>query len=191
MVKLAIIGKMGSGKTTLVKHLVHEYNFIEFNFGDPVKKFANEIFGIETIKEKPRKFIQEFAETTKTLDQNVWVNYIKRQIINSVPEELPRQIACDLNTNDNHIVVGDVRFNNEYQMLRELGFKFILLDISEEYQVERLKKTYPNNYLEHLERRGHISEQNVYKFPADFYYHINETTEKDLFGFIKETIEKI
>jgi dephospho-CoA kinase len=173
MVKLAIIGKMGSGKTTLVKHLVAEYNFIEFNFGDPVKKYANEIFGIETIKEKPRKFIQEFAEILKTLDQNVWVNYIKRQIGES-----------------KDIVVGDVRFMNEYQMLREQGFKFILLDISEEYQVERLKKTYPNNYLEHLERRGHISEQNVYKFPADYYYHINETTENDLNEYVRQIIER-
>jgi dephospho-CoA kinase len=173
MVKLAIIGKMGSGKTTLVKHLVAEYNFIEFNFGDPVKKYANEIFGIEIIKEKPRKFIQEFAEILKTLDQNVWVNYIKRQIGES-----------------KDIVVGDVRFMNEYQMLREQGFKFILLDISEEYQVERLKKTYPNNYLEHLERRGHISEQNVYKFPADYYYHINETTENGLNEYVRQIIER-
>ena len=178
MVKLAIIGKMGSGKTTLVKHLVSEYNFIEFNFGDPVKKYANEIFGIETLKEKPRKFIQDFAETLKTLDQNVWVNNIKRQI-----NELEREKSVN-------IVVGDVRFMNEYQMLREQGFKFILLDISEEYQVERLKKTYPNNYLEHLERRGHISEQNVYKFPAEYYYHINEITEKSLNDYVRQVIER-
>jgi hypothetical protein len=75
-------------------------------------------------------------------------------------------------------------------MLREQGFKFILLDISEEYQVERLKKTYPNNYLEHLERRGHISELNVYKFPAEYYYHINETTEKSLNDYVRQVIER-
>ena len=40
--KIAIIGKMGSGKSYIAKHLKENYNFKVMSFGYPVKKYATE-----------------------------------------------------------------------------------------------------------------------------------------------------
>ena len=129
--KIAIIGKMGSGKTTLAKYIKNNYNYKILSFANPVKKYANEIFNI---KVKDRAILQDFAQKIKEIDPDVWVNYLIRQI-----------------TTDN-IVVDDLRFPNEYDALKKLGFIFIKLEIEPEFQNQRLKETYKTSYKEHIKR---------------------------------------
>ena len=185
MIKIAIIGKICSGKTTIINKLLElkEYNFKVYNFGDYVKKYIYEIFDINIIENmlskkaiknsesfyinnKPRKLIQDFAENMKILDNDVWIKLLKKDI--------NKHISRDIS---NIIIVGDVRFYNEYQMLKDLGFIFIKLDINKDLQIERIKNTYPNNYQEHLERLEHISEINIDNFKYDYIIDVNNDLE--------------
>lgn len=178
MIKIALIGKICSGKTTIINKLLEleEYKFKVYNFGDYVKKYLYEIFDINIIENtinKPRKLIQDFAENMKNYDNNVWIKLLKKDINKHI-----------FNSND-IIIVGDVRFNNEYQMLKDLGFIFIKLDINKDLQIERIKNTYPNNYQEHLERLEHISEINIDNFKYDYNIDVNNDLEIIINNLIK------
>lgn len=180
MIKIALIGKICSGKTTIINKLLglEEYNFKVYNFGDYVKKYLYEIFDINIIEniDKPRKLIQDFAENMKNFDNDVWIKLLKKDI--------NKDILKDSFIN-NIIIVGDVRFYNEYQMLKDLGFIFIKLDINKDLQIKRIKNTYPNNYQEHLERLEHISEINIDKFNYDYKIDVNNDLEIIINNLIK------
>ena len=58
MVKIAIIGKMCSGKTTVANHLMKINNkFVKISFADKVKEIAKDLFGME--KKKDRNFFKK------------------------------------------------------------------------------------------------------------------------------------
>lgn len=158
--KLAIIGKMGSGKSTCADYLNKNHNFKILSFGGPVKKYAKEIFNDDT---KNRKLIQDFAQKIKEIDPDVWVNYLLRNIKDS-----------------ENIVIDDLRFPNEYSALQKAGFKFIKLIISDKFQIERLKKTYPDNYSNHISRRNDISESYINLLKADYFFNVDTETESKL-----------
>ena len=169
--KVAIIGKMGSGKSTCAKYLEDKYNFKIHSFGGPVKKYAKEIFNE---KDKNRELIQTFAQKIKEIDNDVWVKYL----IN------------DINHLDN-IVVDDLRFPNEYSVLKKEGFTIIKLIISEKFQEKRIKQTYPNNYLSHLTRRNDISESYTDSLDADYNFNISESSENNYEEFLDNIIKNL
>lgn len=169
--KLAIIGKMGSGKSTCADYLHKKHNFKILSFGEPVKKYAKEIFNDTT---KNRKLIQDFAQKIKEIDPDVWVNYLLRNVKDS-----------------ENIVIDDLRFPNEYSALEKVGFKFIKLNISDNFQIERLKKTYPENYNNHISRRNDISESFVNLLQADYFFNVNEGTESKLNSSLDNIVKKL
>ena len=169
--KLAIIGKMGSGKSTCADYLNKNHNFKILSFGGPVKKYAKEIFNDTT---KNRKLIQDFAQKIKEIDQDVWVNYLLRNVKDS-----------------ENIVIDDLRFPNEYSALEKVGFKFIKLNISDNFQIERLKKTYPENYNNHISRRNDISESFVNLLQADYFFNVNEGTESKLNSSLDNIVKNL
>ena len=167
--KIAILGKMGSGKSTSANYLKEKYNFEIHSFGYPVKKFAKEIFNDHS---KNRKLIQDFAQKIKEIDPDVWIKYL----INNV----------DLKKN---IVIDDLRFPNEYSVLKKNGFKIIKLSISDEFQEIRLKNTYPDNYQLHIERKNDISESYTDTIPFDYLYNVTSNSIEDLHRFLDNIIK--
>ena len=75
--KIAIIGKMCSGKSFLSNYLVQEKNFTRIGFGDFVKKYAAEIFGMET---KDRKLLQDLGQKLRQIDRYVWVKLLEKKL---------------------------------------------------------------------------------------------------------------
>ena len=96
--KIALIGKMGSGKTTLAKYIEERYGYSLLSFATPVKKYAKELFNVHT---KDRAFLQAFGQKMKEIDPDIWVNCIIRQIITD------------------SVIIDDVRFPNEYAALKK------------------------------------------------------------------------
>ena len=168
--KIAIIGKMGSGKTTLANYIKNTYDYTILSFAAPVKKYATEIFNIQT---KDRAILQDFAQKIKEIDPNVWVNYLIRQI-----------------TTDN-IIVDDLRFPNEYNALKQLGFIFIKLEIEPEFQKERLKQTYKSSYKQHIERISNISESYISDLKEDYTFKITSNNQQDIYIFIDKILQRI
>lgn len=168
---IAITGKMCSGKSTAAKYLEEKYNFKIHSFGEPVKKYAALIFK-DTTKNRP--IIQDFAQKVKEIDENVWVNYLLRNI----------------DKNDN-IVIDDLRFPNEYDALYKLGATIIKIDIDDAFQICRLKHTYPDNYTCHISRRNNISEMYIDQIKSDYVFQLNPDSEDKMYTFMDTIINNL
>lgn len=148
--RIAICGKMGAGKSYLAKQLAKKYNLDIYSFGEKLKEIARELCGMTT---KDRKLLQTLADKMKEIDYDIWAKYLLRKIGNS-----------------QHVVIDDLRFENEYKLLKENGFIIIRLGMSKELQLERLKQTYGENSEQHIKCRNHNSESDktLNSFEVDY-----------------------
>jgi len=172
MNRIAIIGKMGSGKTTMANKLI-DYGYTKISFGDKVKELCVDLFSMSY---KNRELIQNVAEQMKIIDKDVWVSYV----INKINKE----------HKDKKWVLDDCRFPNEYDVLKQIGFVFIYINIDYESQIENLKTIYGDKYLDHIQRMNHISESFVEKLgnmPNVIITNRNKSTES-LESFIDNII---
>tara|TARA_X000000368_G_scaffold338298_1_gene276243 strand:+ start:786 stop:1304 length:519 start_codon:yes stop_codon:yes gene_type:complete len=158
--KIAIIGNICSGKTTLANTLSHRYNLQRIAFADSVKYYVKDIF---KVVHKDRKLIQDFAEKMREIDEDIWVKKVQDKI-----------------QNKEDIVIDDLRFLNEYKMLKANKFFIVKLKISKETQIQRIKQLYVQDAEEHIERLNHISESYIDSLKEDLLI----TNEKELKDFI-------
>ena len=131
---IGILGKKRSGKDTLAARLVEEYGFTRFSFADPMRAGILELdpilpfitnpgayatpplrlaayvdaVGWEWAKEMPevRRLLQHYGTGLRDhLGADVWVDALRRKI-----SDFP-----------GHVVITDVRFENEVQMIESLS----------------------------------------------------------------------
>ena len=145
--KIAVTGKMCSGKTTLCNYLCElEPRFEIFSFGKKVKSVASDLFQMNP-EVKDRTLLTSIGQKMREIDPDVWVNYVISECKDT-----------------EYCLVDDLRYQNEYETLVKNGFKIIQLNISDELQEERIKIVYPDNYEDHLKNRNHSSEKNTFQW---------------------------
>ena len=145
--KIAVTGKMCSGKTTLCNYLCElEPRFEIFSFGKKVKSVASDLFQMNP-EVKDRTLLTSIGQKMREIDPDVWVNYVISECKDT-----------------EYCLVDDLRYQNEYEALVNNGFKIIQLNISDELQEERIKIVYPDNYEDHLKNRNHSSEKNTFQW---------------------------
>ncbi len=131
--KIALSGKMGSGKTTLAEELVKDYDFKRVSFANGVKDTAMNVFGMTYEQaygaQKNRELLQKIGQKCREIEPNVWVNMTRRQIM-------------DYDAQGYDIVVDDMRFKNEFDILRDLGFIMVRIDASPEVRRKRIPNTF-------------------------------------------------
>jgi len=207
---IAIIGQMGSGKTTLANKLVKEFSNIEKkSFATPLKEIAVEILGRPINKEIDRKFLQhlseplkmdfnsnveyseifyDYCQSIKKLSQLSGVDEIKIYNVVSKYDSSPQFFTEQfLDFSNNHleiVALDDMRFLEvEYKVLKNrCNLYTVLLDTDLEICKQRI-----------IERDGsfddkwleHKSEQEFKDIPFNFCIHNND--EK----FEKILIDKI
>ena len=121
--KLAISGKMASGKDTAADYLVSQYKFIKTPFAKGLKMIAMNEFKCtyeEVYQTKPdhvRKALQLIGRAGTTYDSLVWVNRTLEDI---------RGLEIMYKKND--FVVSDLRFKVEAEKLKEEGFTLIRVE---------------------------------------------------------------
>lgn len=102
--KVAIHGKAGVGKDTMVNYMISKYGGTKLAFSDPIYEimyYAQEVCGFD--KEKDRKFLQQIGtEWARNKDPNVWVN---------IALERSKKIKTN-------VYITDIRFPNEYEAVR-------------------------------------------------------------------------
>ena len=96
--KIAIIGKMCSGKTTIANLIIDkDKSYKRLSFGQKVKDLAVELFNM---KGKDRSLLINFANKMREIDSDVWGNYI----INN-------------NKDIDNCIIDDIRYQNELDKL--------------------------------------------------------------------------
>ena len=160
--KIAVMGKMCSGKTTLSNYICSiEPRFQIFSFGKKVKECATELFGMDPLI-KDRPLLISVGQKMRDIDSEVWINYILKQ--------------CE---NKEFCLIDDLRYQNEYEALSKNGFKIIQLNISDELQEKRIREVYPDNFEVHLLARDHLSEMNHFDWLNEEHPHLSIDTSGD------------
>jgi len=137
--KIAICGKMCSGKTTMAHTIMRmDKRYKVFSIGKKVKEVGTDLFGV-THKDRP--LLISIGAKMREIDPDVWIKHVIAQT-----------------KNETHCIVDDLRYQNEYEHLRNNGFVFIRLHVSRLTQEQRVRKLYPQDFQEHLENRDHLSE---------------------------------
>ena len=142
---IGIMGKIGSGKSTLSNYLVTEKNFNEFSFADPLKKGLIEFFGMDEKdfygsqedKLKVNKYwntsarelcqtigtnifrdsIKNFLPNLKS-DDNFWIKRTHLNILKYVEKENAKNMNSSNKNNKINIVFSDIRFENELNYVK-------------------------------------------------------------------------
>jgi dephospho-CoA kinase len=126
--KIAVVGKMRSGKDTLAKFFIDNDDAVKIAFGDEIKALSKHFFPEEVAKGKPRWIYQKVGQDFRAIDPNVWI----------------KQLDTRINQLEFHglynIVVSDVRQQNEYDYLKEKGFTVIKVEAADEIRKERIIK---------------------------------------------------
>jgi cytidylate kinase len=183
MVKIAISGKMWSGKSTLTKKIIEYFEkekniqFTKYSFASGVYKIARELFGM-TIKN--RDLLTTIGYNMRLINKNIWI----KDTLNGIKEN-----------RHNFVIIDDLRFQNELNHIKK-EFFIIRLNISKEEQLNRLKKTYPNTYQNHLNNLNNISETdldnvnpNVFDINIDVSKYDEESFSSYIITKITKTIE--
>jgi dephospho-CoA kinase len=161
--KIAITGKMCSGKTTLCNYLCSvEPRFQIFSFGKKVKEVATDLFGMDPLT-KDRPLLTSLGQKMREIDSEVWLDYVIQQ--------------CE---NKEFCLVDDLRYQNEYEALVKNGFKIIRLNLSDELQEKRIREVYPDNFEDHLINRTHLSERNTFQWLNEEHPHLSIDSSEDI-----------
>ena len=70
--KIAIAGRMASGKTTLANHLV-DMGYQKVSLAGKVKEIARDLFQME---EQDRPLLQQIGMKMREIRPSVWIDYI-------------------------------------------------------------------------------------------------------------------
>ncbi|MFL1672176.1 AAA family ATPase [Paenibacillus dendritiformis] len=180
---IAICGKLRSGKDSVGKYLCEKYGYTQFAFGDDMKRYADELFGVHG-GGKRRELYQWFGQAMRERDPDVWVRKCFEKIdasrhwvrIDQDPS-YRREIS--------RIVISDLRQPNEYERCRAEGFVIIRVTAPDGIRIHRAiesgdKFTYADLV--------HESESFVDSFEVD-YEIVNDGTLADLHSKIDSIME--
>jgi len=152
--KIAFVGRAGSGKTTLTDYLVRKHGFAKLSFATKIKEFASQILQEPIDKFNPahRRFLQELGLLAREVDSEVWIKWAKQKI--DLLEKEEKSIAID-----------DCRYPNEGVFLKQKGFILIRL-VGRAYDMEATLKK-------------HKSETEMDKIQCDFELDASKLLEKE------------
>ena len=124
---IGIAGFKGSGKDTIANVLQTSYGFEKMSFAKPIKDIVHHTFGIDKAILSGDNGEREFRE----LPLPDWFNLSPRDMLQKIGmifrDELHKDIWVKVLENKikdttNNIVISDVRFKNELEMINKYGF---------------------------------------------------------------------
>lgn len=172
--KIALCGKMRSGKDTVGDYLVGNYTFTPLAFGDKLKEIAHLTFPWIPNEPKPREMYQ-FMNVMRDFSKDVWVRHVDIKVKKLKEKGVQK------------VVVTDLRQPNEYEWAKENGFTIVRVSAEEEVRIQRMRDSGDEFDPESL---NHKTEIYIDDFDVDYEIENNGTLE-DLESKIVELIEKV
>jgi dephospho-CoA kinase len=181
VVKIALTGKLRSGKSLVGNHLYIKHSFNEVAFGDALKKNAHATFPWVSEFSKPRALYQNFGQLMRQIEPDVWIKHAERAV----------KGAIDFNVNTGAekigVVITDLRQPNEYDWCRNNGYTIIRVTAPDEDRLWRAKLAGDDFTEADLE---HETESHIDGFTVDFEIH-NDGSVDDLKRKVDEILEAI
>lgn len=164
--KIAICGRMRSGKDTVAAYLVEHYDFVPFAFGDGIKSVCRELFPEQVANgKKPRALLQGVGQAMRSVDPDVWIKRTMCEIGASYPF---------------NVVITDLRQPNEYERLYSEDYVIIRVNTSDDVRIDRMRSAGDTFDLADL---THDTEQYVDMFTV--HYELNNN------GSVRDLYEQI
>jgi dephospho-CoA kinase len=162
IVKIALTGKLRSGKDTVANHLYIRHSFNEVAFGDALKKNAHATYPWVSEFSKPRALYQQYGQLMRQIDPDVWIKHAERAV----------KGAIDFNVNTGAekvgVVITDLRQPNEYEWARNNGYSIIRVTAPDEDRIARAIAAGDDFSVRDL---THETEQAIDGFAVDFEIH--------------------
>lgn len=162
--KIALCGKMRSGKDVFADILTETYGFKKFKFSSGIKAIIDAFLDNGELV-KVREYYQHIGQGMRMLDENVWVDHTMKYL-----KDYLRVVDYDAD-----IVISDLRQYNEYKRLREEGFIIIKVEADEDLRIERAVNK--GDYFD-KESLYHETELSVDDIPYDYVIQNNGTLEE-------------
>jgi dephospho-CoA kinase len=167
---VAIVGQMASGKTTLAERLIKDYGYTRVSFAERMRFIASQVYGAggsinkvadyevtratgEIERISGRQLLQELGQSVKSLDLDIWVKWLRRDIYAG-------------EYGDGPYVIDDCRFPFEADFLRDqMKFVIVKLDTDKATRMQRYERAYgrPPTFQE----LKHLSETEIEKIVPD------------------------
>lgn len=157
---IIISGKMASGKTTAADYLVLRYGYHKKSLADPIKIIERALDNYDNktivkqclpnvkLNEHEKEIFFKILDTARTIErefpkprkrlQFIGTEGVRKQIRDTFWLEV---ISSNIKK-DEHVVIDDVRFLNEYQYFVNLGFIALKIKITQKVQHARLLQLY-------------------------------------------------
>ena len=167
---IAVCGRMGAGKTTIVDFLVDKFKYEKAGFADAIYDVAERIWGPAARMDRGK--LIDVGKKVREIDEHAWVDALDREL--------------DTYITDSPLVVDNLRFPNEYWMLKRRGFVIVRVAADEEKRVDRLQRT---GKLDSLDQLQDETETALDGYASD-YVLTNQGEIEDLHTQVLEAIWK-
>ena len=196
-IKIALTGKMRSGKSTVAEMLWLDYDLTRRSFGGALKYYADKMFEgstaypieveeygepclfdgkRDTRVKKPRKLYQDFGQAMRQLDEDIWIRHVEQAIESD-----------KLFPDYKGVVIDDLRQPNEYEWAKAHGFTIIRVNAREDRRLKRAEQAGDSFSADDL---AHDTEQHVDGFSVD-YTIVNDGSLSDLKRQVDEIMSEI
>lgn len=169
--KIAVYGKIRCGKSTVCDYISSNMDCEIIEFSDSLQEVVDVIYP-EKRGTKDRGTLIGVGQHLRKYDEDIWVNTVKHKVLNS---KAPNILVCG------------VRQQNEYDMLKELGFTFIEVFSTEETRLERCFQS-GDSFNPELLKDDTESKMSAFKCN---YFILNEGTTEELIEATDQIIESM
>jgi dephospho-CoA kinase len=181
VIKIALTGKIRSGKSTVSNHLYIRHSFNEVAFGDALKKNAHATFPWIYEWNKPRALYQAYGQLMRQIEPDVWIKHAEQAVKGAI------DFRVNTGAEKVGVVITDLRQPNEYEWARNNGYTIIRVTAPDEDRLLRAKLAGDAFNEADLE---HETESHINGFAVDYEIH-NDGTVDNLKAQVDTILEAI
>lgn len=182
--KIALFGKMRTGKDTVADILAEEYGFEKFAFAQGIGEIIVKYFPTALSYGKPRKHYQHIGQSMRELDNDVWITYLLKRVLHH-KMDLKLSVENKNNKKPFRVVVTDGRQLNEADRLRKEGYLIVKVEAPKE---TRFKRSLASGDIFTEEALEHETEKQVDLVRPDITI-VNDGSIVDLRRKVKDLME--